>query len=162
MKRAVLLIAVFLLGIHAPSWSQKSKLPEINRKIMNDAYRALNTKVGKDWKFVGGLLQEAGAQLGKKAEWENIQSGDIFITNGFKQFIVTEKRDYWITLPPALGIVYKSLGEKKFRIITVTPKKIAVASEWDLSKINLDGGKYFVHFIRPVRGNIDPKSLKTQ
>ena len=156
------MIAVFLLGINAPSWSQKSKLPEINRKIMNDAYRALNTKVGKDWKFVGGLLQGAGAQLGKKADWDNIQSGDIFITNGFKQFIVTEKRDYWITLPPALGIVYKSLGNKKFRIITVNPKKIAVASEWDLSKINLDGGNYYVNFIWPVRGTIDPKSLRVK
>ena len=154
------MIAVFLLGINAPSWSQKSKLPEINRKIMNDAYRMLNTKVGKDWKFVGGILQGAGAQLGKKADWDNILSGDIFITNGFKQFIVTERRDYWITLPPALGIVYKSLGNKKFRIITVNQKKIAVASEWDLSKINLDGGNYYVNFIRPERGTIDPKSLK--
>ena len=162
MKRIVLLIAVLVLGMHAPSWSQKKKMPEINRKIVNDAYRMLNTKVGKDWKFVGGLLEGAGAQLGKKADWDKVLSGDIFITNGFKQFIVTEKRDYWVTLPPALGIVYKPLGHKKYRIITVTPKKIAVASEWDLSKINLDGGEYYVHFIRPAKGTIDPKSLKTK
>ena len=159
MKETILLISIFSMLTYLPVFSQKKKIPDFNRKIMTDAHRMLNQKVGKDWKFVGGLLKGAGAQLGEKTDWDQVKSGDIFITNGFKQFIVGEKRDYWITFPPTIGIVYKPLGNKKYRIITVNPKKIAVASEWDLSKISLDGN-YYIKFIRPKRGTIDPKSLK--
>lgn len=161
MKLKYTLSIVLVLIVINPLFAQKkNKLPEANRAIANEARFKLNSKVGKDWKFVGALLKNIGATLGDKSFIASVKPGDICVTNGYKQFIQTDQRDYWVTVSPMVAIVYKIIDDKKFQLISVNDDNIAITSEWDFSKIELEGGKYYIKFLRPERGVHDMKSLK--
>ena len=161
MKTKYLLSSIILLILIANvSWGQKNKLPEGNRAIVNEARFKLNSKVGKDWKFVGTILKKFGAKVGDKSLLAKVKKGDICITNGYKIMVKSDEGNYWHTVEPMVGIIYKVIEAKKFQIITVNQDKIAYVSEWDFTNIDLGGGKYYIKFLRPERGIQDIKQLK--
>ena len=161
MKTKYLLSSIILLILIVNvSLAQKNKLPEGNRAIVNEARFKLNSKVGKDWKFVGTLLKKFGAKVGDKSLLAKVKPGDICITNGYKTYVKTEERDYWHTVQPMVGVIYKVIDAKIFQIITCNDDKIAYTSEWNFSNIDLEGGRYYVKFLRPERGIQDIKQLK--
>ena len=158
-KYLIIFIVLFIAGGHN-AFAQKKKLPEGNRAIVNEARFKLNTKVGKDWKFVGSILKGFGAKVGDKSLLAKVKPGDICITNGYKIMVKSDEGNYWHTVEPMVGIIYKVIEAKKFQIITVNQDKIAYTSEWDFTNIDLERGKYYIKFLRPEQGIQDMKQLK--